>query len=295
MHEHKRIKILVVGKNGQLAQTLDAMSRKGIEILCQGRPEVDLTEPSTLDTALGSFSPDVVINAAAYTAVDKAEEEEERAYAINAEGVKALAERCQQRGVKLVHVSTDYVFSGDASELYKETDATAPLGVYGKTKLAGEELAMEACPNTTVVRVSWLYSDYGNNFVKTMLRLAETRDELGIVSDQFGRPTYAKNLADFLVESLMRDKLGAGVYHFSNTGEVASWYDFAVAIFERARAYGLKVPSTVNAIATSDYPTPAARPKWSVFDLTKVQQSTGFFIPEWKRALDLYFNANYKK
>ena len=287
------IKLLVIGYSGQLAKSLASLksAHSGLNIVCVGRPELDLCDPSSVDAVFKKEQPDVVVNAAAYTAVDKAESEVDRARAINAVGVKHLAESCLAHGAKLVHISTDYVFDGQGSVPLLETDPVSPIGVYGQTKLEGEQLALSVLPSTVIIRTSWVYCDEGSNFITTMLRLAETRDTLGVVGDQFGRPTYAYDLAQAILKIVPQmDETHGGIYHFSNDGEVTSWHGFAEEAFKQAAKRGIKIPQVLNSITTAEYPTPAARPAWSVLSLTKIQETFSVNIPSWKDSLNTYFN-----
>lgn len=299
-----RTKVLVIGKAGQLARALSVKSAQEavaatLEIRCAGRPEVDLCDSASLGSVFADFQPQYVINAAAYTAVDKAESDEAKAFAVNAVGVKHLADCCRCYSARLFHISTDYVFDGSQRIPLIESDEVAPLGAYGRSKLAGEWAAQSISSDAVIIRTSWVYGDGENNFVRTMLKLAEARETLGVVADQFGRPTYAGDLADFLVAAIQRIEQGVaidgGVYHYSNAGEVTTWHGFAEAIFLRAAERGMKAPSTLNAISTEDYPTPAERPKWSVLDIQKTESSFGITLPEWQDSLDQYFNKNYAR
>jgi len=228
---------------------------------------------------------DVIINCAAYTAVDKAEEEQELANQVNHLAVKQLANIANEQKAKLVHVSTDYVFDGESDKLYTETDKTNPINVYGETKLAGERTLQEIMPtNAIIIRTSWVYSEYGNNFVKTMLRLGKERDELNVVSDQIGSPTYATDLANAIlniVQSIKFKEVGqkTQVYHYSNAGKV-SWHDFAKEIFKIA-----KVDCKVNPITTQQYPTPAKRPKNTLMNKAKIAKTFNFQMVKWKNSL----------
>jgi len=229
---------------------------------------------------LHELKPDWVINAAAYTAVDKAEQETIAANLINGEAVGHLAKVCSDIGAKLLHVSTDYVFDGTATKPYVETDIVNPVGAYGKSKLMGEQLIQQLYANgSVIVRTSWVYSRHGANFVKTMLRLMKEREAIGVVSDQLGSPTYAVDLANALLNICKYPKFVPGIFHYSNSG-IISWYDFAVAIREIS---GLNCK--VNAITTADFPTPAKRPAWSVLNCSKIQTMYGSAISEWKASL----------
>lgn len=279
------MKVLVTGGTGQLGYCLQHTAPATIELIAPGRKELDLSDSQKIAAYLAGLDVDAVINAAAYTAVDKAEEEPELAYQINAEAVKLLSAYCDAKNIPLLQVSTDFVFDGKQSHLYAPTDKTDPLGIYGQTKLKGEGFALEGGDNHYIVRTGWLYCEHGQNFVKTMLRLARERELLSVVADQVGTPTYAANLAKMLwrlLELRPREK----VFHFSDAG-VASWYDLAQAVFEKAVEHGLlaKVPE-LKPIPSSEYPTPAERPVFSVLDK---RQSWGLLqVPadHWRSALD---------
>lgn len=286
-------KVLVIGHAGQLAKALANLAgfQGGLEIVCVGRPEVDLCDPATINAIFSKEQPDVVVNAAAYTAVDKAETDEDLARSINAVGVKHLADSCLLYGVKLIHVSTDYVFDGKGDRPLVETDRVSPIGVYGQTKLEGEQLALSVLPSTVVIRTSWVYGDEGSNFVTTMLRLAETRDALGVVGDQFGRPTYAHDLAQAILDIVPQlNGSHGGIYHYSNDGDVTSWHGFAQEIFSQASRRNIKAPAVVNSISTTEYPTPAERPAWSVLSVDKIRDTFSVEIPIWQDSLNDYFN-----
>ena len=286
-------KVLVIGHSGQLAHALaeQQSQREHLDITCVGRPEVDLCDSASVLRILEKEQPDVVVNAAAYTAVDKAEDDKDLAYSINASGVRTLARLCNQCSTGLIHVSTDYVFDGSGSIPLDESTPVAPLGVYGQTKLEGERFALAEHPSSVVIRTSWVYGDAGSNFVTTMLRLAESRDTLGVVADQYGRPTYATDLASTILEiAAQLNGTQGGVYHYSNEGAVTSWHGFAEAIFSEAKKSGLKTPSLINAISTDQYPTPAKRPAWSALALEKIKNTFGVSIPDWTDSLATYFN-----
>jgi len=273
--------ILVTGANGQLGSEIRALSESYPEhqFLFNDRDEVDITDAQQVEACFAEFQPDYCINCAAYTAVDKAETDQEIAYQINAVAVKNLATACTRFGTRFVHVSTDYVFDGAGTEPYKEDHPTAPVSVYGKTKLQGEQEALAGNKDVIIIRTSWVYSEYGNNFVKTMLRLMQSRPELGVVADQYGSPTYAADLAAAILQIVNAGNWQQGIFHFSNAG-VITWHNFAQAIQELS---GLNC--TVKAIATSDYPTPAKRPAYSVMSTQKIQQVYGITLKDWKESL----------
>lgn len=281
------MRIVVTGGSGQLVLSLiERGAARNVEVIAVGRPDLDLSAPEDdrVYAALAAGRPDVIVNAAAYTAVDKAESERELAFAINAEGAGAVARAAARMGVPLVHVSTDYVFSGDKLEPYTEGDAPAPTAVYGATKLAGETAVAASGADAAILRTAWVYSPFGANFVKTMLRLAETRDELGVVADQHGNPTSALDLADAVLTVASNLKANAapelrGVFHATGSGE-ASWADFAEAIFAVSAAQGGR-SAAVKRITTAEYPTPARRPANSRLDCSRLAQHHGVRLPDW--------------
>jgi dTDP-4-dehydrorhamnose reductase len=258
-------RVLVTGANGQLGKSIHrvAPDYPELKFVFTDVVELDITNNEEVNTFFESNAFDYCINCAAYTAVDKAEKEVEKAYLINATAVKNLAEGCQTTGTVLIHISTDFVFDGTKRTPYTEEDTPNPLSVYGKSKLKGEEYVQEICERHFIVRTSWLYSEYGNNFVKTMLRLAETRKQISVVNDQIGSPTYAGDLAEFSLKVISSGSTAYGLYHYSNLGAI-SWYDFAVEIFKQHKKEVRVVP-----IPTSSYPTAAKRPPFSVLDLQR--------------------------
>jgi dTDP-4-dehydrorhamnose reductase len=259
-------------------------------VIAVGRPALDLADPASIGPALEAASPDVVISAAAYTAVDGAETDRERAYVINARGAGAVAEAARALRVPLVHVSTDYVFDGTLDRPYVETDATAPAGVYGASKLAGEEAVLAAHgAESAILRVAWVYSPFGGNFVRTMLRLAGDRDEVSVVADQIGNPTSALDIADGILRvaaNLTTDSNPGlrGVFHMTATGE-ASWADFAAAIFAVSVANG-GPGAKVRRITTAEYPTPAQRPRNSRLDSGRIAAAHGITLPNWRPSIE---------
>lgn len=276
--------ILVTGANGQLGSELKVLAANtNFHFIFTDVEELDLTNASAVNAFFEKQNIDYCINCAAYTAVDKAEANEAVARLINVEAVRHLAQACKLHHAILVHISTDFVFAGDTTAPLIETDTPEPLSIYGQTKLDGEQAALQNNPRTLVLRTAWLYSSFGNNFVKTMIRLGQERDELQIVSDQVGTPTYAADLAGAILSIIFSDKLvseGAyGIYHFSNLG-LASWYDFAMSIFEMKGIHVRVLP-----ILTQDYPTPARRPAYSVLDKSKIQETFGLQIPYWRDSL----------
>ena len=281
--------IFVAGKNGQVARSLkEAAEATGVEIHTAGRPDFDLTDKTGMRSAILAHKPTAIINAAAYTAVDAAENNEETATAINADGAGLLAAIAAELDIPFLHLSTDYVFDGRKKGAYTETDAVAPQGAYGRSKLAGEIAVMAANPNAMIFRTAWVYSPFGNNFCKTMLHLAQTKDTLGIVADQYGNPTYAPDIADALLAIIATVKASgtashfAGIYHLAGNG-CTSWHGFAEKIFAEGDRYGHKVPSA-NAITTADYPTPAARPANSQLDCSKLEEIFGIKLPPWQES-----------
>ena len=282
-------KFLITGAKGQVGHCLTQQLTGKAEILAVDRDELDITDQSAVKKIVETFKPDVIINAAAHTAVDRAESEVELSEAINVKGPQYLAEAANEIGAIILHISTDYVFEGTGTGEYKEGDQTNPQGVYGRTKLAGEIAVQQANSRSIILRTAWVFGEHGHNFVKTMLRLAKDRDSLGIVGDQFGGPTYAGDIAKALIEitnQILAGKENAfGVYHFTGKPYV-SWYEFAKAIFAEAELQNILEKSPlVNSIATSDYPTPAKRPANSRLDLTKIKQVFNIEPSDWQKAL----------
>ena len=275
------IKILVTGGNGQLAQCLKDVVKhqKNLVVDFQDLPDLDITNPSQLESFFLKNEFDYCINCAAYTAVDLAEEQSSSAYAVNAEGPKHLAELCHKHQVILIHISTDFVFDGQKGTPYLETDVPNPIGVYGASKLQGERNIHETMEAYFIIRTSWLYSEYGNNFMKTMLKLSDTREEINVVSDQIGSPTYAGDLAEVLIKIVLSSSKAYGMYHFSNSGAI-SWYDFAVEIFNH---FNKQV--VVKPIKTKDYPTAAKRPKYSVLNTQKIEKEFEAQNLNWRLSL----------
>lgn len=284
------MRVAVTGKAGQVVSALlERGKADGHDIIALGRPELDLTEPASIKAALEAAQADVIVSAAAYTAVDKAESEEALAFAVNATGAGLVAQAAQALGIPVVHISTDYVFDGSLGHAYAETDATAPTGVYGASKLAGEQAVLTACPNAAVLRVAWVYSPFGSNFVKTMLRLAAGRDTISVVADQLGNPTSALDIADGILAvagNLIahEDPAMRGIFHMTARGE-ASWADFAQSIFSASASRG-GPSANVLPISTAEYPTPARRPANSRLACTRIEQVHGVVLPEWNDALE---------
>jgi dTDP-4-dehydrorhamnose reductase len=280
------MKVLVTGREGQLVTSLLERShgRKNVELTALGRPDLDLETPGSAAEAIARFAPDVVINAAAYTAVDQAEDEPERAFRINGGAAGEVAAAARAAGARIIHISTDYVFDGQREGAYPEDAPVCPLGVYGRSKLAGEEQVRSNNPDHVIVRTAWVYSPFGKNFLKTMIALGASRDLVTVVADQYGNPSSALDLAAGLlaiVEGWTEDKAGLGeTYHLAGTGS-ASWYDFAGFIFDELRRQGL--PSAeVQPLSTSDWPTKAVRPQNSRLECAKFARDFGFNMPHWQ-------------
>lgn len=282
--------ILLVGAKGQvgkeLQRTLMPLSDRYGELVALGRAELDLSDLDAIASTVQHLQPSLIVNAAAYTAVDKAESEPDLAYRLNAEVPKALAIAAKKCSAPMIHISTDYVFPGDDSSPRVETDATGPLSVYGKTKLAGEEAIRDVLEAHIILRTAWVYGSYGkSNFVKTMLRVGQTRSELNVVNDQIGSPTWASDIANAIALASPQIAEHPGIYHLTNRGRI-SWHEFAVAIFEEARTLGLSLSvEKVNAIPTSKYPTPAQRPAYSVLSCQKIKDVFGYEPPDWRSSL----------
>lgn len=278
------MKVLLTGSKGQLGHCFCDRLPAGWDVLATDSDVLDITNLAKVKQVVADYRPDVIVNAAAYTAVDKAESDQKIAALINATGPKNLALAANEIGARLVHVSTDYVFDGEASTPYVETAATNPLGVYGKTKLDGEIAVSQIQPNALIIRTAWVFSEYGSNFVKTMLRLGKERDVLKVVADQFGCPTYAGDIAQAIID-LLRKNSGGGIYHFCGDNQVA-WNEFAEAIFVSAlKLKKLTKAPIVEAIGTEQYPTPAKRPKYSVLNCNKIQQQ-GISLSRWRERID---------
>jgi len=272
-------KILVIGGNGQLGNCFRKLAPE-----FENRFEFNFTDSETLDITdaekVSDFQPHFCINASAYTAVDLAENESEKAFAVNADGVANLALACDEHKTVLIHISTDYVFDGDTNISYSEDNFTNPQGVYGASKLKGEELALSLNPKTVVIRTSWLYSEFNRNFVKTMLNLFSSKDQLGVVSDQFGQPTNANDLAEAVMKIIETEPKTYGIFHFSNYPET-SWFGFAEKIAQFSES---KIK--LNAIVTEQFPTPAKRPKRSTMALDKIEETYGIEPKHWENSLE---------
>lgn len=279
------MKVLLTGAGGQLGWELQRTVPEGVAVVALGSRELDITDQEAVARVVADEGPAVIINAAAYTAVDRAEAESERAFLVNAQGPAHLARAAREGGARLIHLSTDFLFDGLQSTPYLPTDRPNPLGVYGQSKLAGEEqvLAIGKGADTAIIRTAWVYSSHGHNFVKTMLRLMAERDELGVICDQIGTPTWARNLAQVVWSAVVSGL--TGVHHCTDAG-VASWYDFAMAIMEEAQAVGLLSRSPrVRPIPTSAYPLPARRPPYSVLDKSSLWQALALTPEHWRVSL----------
>ncbi len=274
-------RVLVTGANGQLGSEIrDISDKEGF--FFTNRETLDISDKKEVLEFVDKHEIEIIINCAAYTAVDKAESDELLADEINHKAVKNLAQIAKDKNIKLIHISTDYVFDGKNYKPYCEDDKTNPQGVYGKTKLDGEKALMEINPkNSIIIRTSWVYSSFGNNFVKTMIRLGKEKDELGVIYDQVGTPTYARDLANAILQiipKIQNEKME--IYHYSNEG-VLSWYDFAKEIMKMA-----KLECKINPLETYQYPTPAPRPHYSLLNKAKIKKDFGIFIPYWKDGID---------
>ena len=280
-------RVLVTGSNGQLGSEIRQLSdRTDFDFIFTDIEELDLTNPSYVEAFFDKENIDYCINCAAYTAVDKAESEPEITHKINVEAVKNLAMACSTHDVSLIHISTDFVFNGKSNIPYTENMEPDPISIYGRSKLEGEQKALNHNLNTLVIRTAWLYSSFGGNFVKTMLQLGRDKDSLKVVVDQVGTPTYARDLAHAIIKIIQKLSSGhknvneiTGIYHFSNEG-IASWYDFAMEIFRQK-----KIEIEVNPVRTMAFPTPATRPQYSVMDKSRIKEVFGLKIPYWKDSL----------
>ncbi|MDO6595866.1 dTDP-4-dehydrorhamnose reductase [Oceanihabitans sp. 2_MG-2023] len=276
-----KTKVLVTGANGQLGKTLASLKTKfkNLDFIFASTLDLDITKSNQVETFFYTNKIDWCINCAAYTAVDKAEKEPEKAKKVNVLGVKNLALVCANKNVALIQISTDFVFNGEKSVAYTEKDTTKPTGVYGTTKLEGEIEIIKKLEKYFIIRTSWLYSQNGNNFMKTMIKLSKERKKINVVSDQIGTPTYTTDLAEIMLKIITTNNKQYGTYHYSNEG-VASWYDFAKAIFEESN-----IDINVLPIKSEAYPTPAKRPHFSVLDKTKIKTNLKIEIPHWRVSL----------
>ncbi|QPF86535.1 dTDP-4-dehydrorhamnose reductase [Bradyrhizobium genosp. L] len=282
--------ILVAGRNGQLAQCLrDTATAWTVPLVTVGRPELDFESAGSVERLVDRLKPSAIINAAAYTAVDRAEAEQERAFKVNSDGAMRLAVAAARRGIPFIHTSTDYVFDGSKPHAYLEDDLPAPINVYGASKLSSEIDVLRACPWAVIIRTSWVYSPYGANFVRTMVRLAQTQPVVNVVDDQRGRPTSAADLSEAMLVIAMRSMSengfdNAGIYHLAGGGE-ATWYEFASAIFASVARTGRRV-AKLNPTTTANYPTPARRPMNSCLDSSKAERVFNLRLPPWRRSLE---------
>lgn len=274
-------KTIILGASGQLGNCIARVAKeKQLDnILFPAESEANILSPELLKELFEKEKPVYVVNCAAYTAVDKAEEDIEKARLINKTGAGNIAALCREYNVTMIHVSTDFVFAGNQPKLLNENDPAEPVNIYGITKLEGEQVIAEILPEHFIIRTAWLYSEFGNNFVKTMQRLGRERDELGVIVDQVGTPTYGVDLAGVILDFITSGSKAYGVYHYSNEGAV-SWYDFAQTVFELS---GIEVK--VKAVRTDEYVTKAVRPAWSVMDKSKIRQTLGVHVPYWRDRL----------
>jgi dTDP-4-dehydrorhamnose reductase len=288
------IRILLFGKDGQVGHELQRSLSTLAKVISPELHKADFTMPADqLFALVQQHNPDLIVNAAAYTAVDKAEQEPELAYQINAKAPGTLATACKALNIPFIHFSTDYVFNGDSRSAWREEDKPAPLNIYGLSKLEGEQAVQESGAAHLILRTSWVYGNRGQNFLNTMKRLAQERENLNIVNDQFGAPTWSRHLADAVSQIVAMsyqedDKFwqhNSGVYHLTGSGS-CSWYEFASAIFDFMRQGDLKVPA-IASIESESYPTPATRPKFSVLDNSKIRNNFGIQLPDWKHSLEL--------
>ncbi|AXM89106.1 dTDP-4-dehydrorhamnose reductase [Anoxybacillus ayderensis G10] len=281
------MKVVVTGANGQLGQELvRQLQQTNVELYSFTKRDLDITNESIVNEVITKIKPDIIINAAAYTKVDQAEIEEETAYLVNAFGQRNLAVVAEKVEAKICYISTDYVFDGNSTVPYREYDQTNPLGVYGKSKHAGEELTRSLCSRYFIVRTAWVYGEFGQNFVKTMLRLVKEKEEIGVVNDQIGSPTYTVDLARFIIELVQTEKFG--IYHATNSGS-CSWYEFAKAIFEESN---MKVK--VHPITTEQFPRPAKRPKYSVLDNFSLKVNGFPMLRHWREALKEFLKTDFR-
>lgn len=284
------MKVLVTGASGQLGRTFkDVVEHEtDLDFVFKSSDELDITDFDAVNEELTTADYAYCINCAAFTNVDAAETETEKARLVNVTGARNLALNCKESGTVLIHISTDFVFDGYLNVPYCEEDIARPIGFYGDTKYKGERAIINNLKEHFILRTSWLYSEYGNNFMKTMIRLGAERDELSVVYDQVGTPTYAKDLAETVLNMIKAHSIDYGVYHYSNEG-VASWYDFAKAIFD-----GLGIEVNLKPILSEQYPTPAERPKYSVLDKTKIKDTFQLNIPHWRDSLKVALSAYSK-
>lgn len=273
--------IIVTGSNGQLGSELRELSAKfnQFDFIFFSRDELSITDKEKLDQIFEQYQPDWLVNCAAYTAVDKAESEKELAFEINGNAVGHLAFLCKEHKTGFIHISTDYVFNGNHHQPWKETDETDPLNVYGASKLLGEYKAQKNNPESIIIRTSWVYSSYGKNFVKTMMRLMNEKDSINVVNDQHGSPTYAADLAEAIMQIIQSERIIPGIFHYSNTG-IITWYEFANEIRNMIQSN-----CRIDPVNTDQFPTPAKRPKYSVMDTAKIHKEYGIELKDWRSGL----------
>ena len=283
------MKLLVTAAQGQVGHALTISAKdSALEVISLPRQQLDITDPASIQSAIEQAKPDVLVNASAYTAVDKAESDQATAYRVNETGAKNLALACKQSGIPLIHISTDYVYSGEQTRPYTEDDPSDPLNVYGASKLAGDRAIASILEQYIILRTSWVFGLHGNNFVKTMLRLGKDRDELRVIDDQQGGPTAAEDIAATILklcQAILSHKANWGLYHYSGQPSI-SWFGFATAIFNHAKAMGFDLGVTVKPIPSSDYPTPARRPKSTILDCSKLKNRYNIAQPDWRERLD---------
>lgn len=274
-------KILVTGAGGQLGSELQIACKHypQFEFVFVDKDEMPLDDPGKVRSVVEEVHPSWCISCGAYTAVDKAETETDLAFLINGEAPGAMAAACKSIGARMIHISTDYVFDGNSAVPLKETDLTGPINVYGASKLQGEQLVLKNNPDTVVIRTAWVYSEFGHNFVKTMMRLMKEKPSISVINDQIGSPTYAADLAQVILDIVVAPRWVPGVYHYSNEGQI-SWYEFALAIRELIGSN-----CAINPISTEQYPTPAKRPHYSLLDKSLIKKTYGIEVPDWRKGL----------
>ncbi len=290
------MKVLVTAAQGQVGHALTSMAKdSSFDIVSLPRQQLDITNKPSIQRAMEQIKPDILVNAAAYTAVDKAEADQDAAYRVNEMGSANLAHACHQSDIPLIHISTDYVYSGDQPQPYVEGDTPHPVNVYGASKLAGDKAIASIHDRHIILRTSWVFGLHGNNFVKTMLHLGKERDELGVIDDQYGCPTAAEDIAETvfkLCKAIQSGKAMWGLYHYCGQPAI-SWYGFACRIFERAKAMGFDLNIGVKPITTEDYPTPAKRPKSTILDCRRIKTRYNIEQPDWHKRLDAIILAEF--
>lgn len=294
LREDAPMRLLVLGQAGQVAVALSRLRHSDVLVTCAGRPDLDLEAEASVARAIARHAPHVVVNAGAFTAVDRAESEPDKAFAINAKGAGNAAAACAEAGIPIIHISTDYVYSGRKTTPYMESDPTGPVNVYGRSKLAGEAAVAANNPDCLILRTAWIYAPWGANFARTMLRLAQERDVVRVVADQFGAPTYAPHLAEAILHVARKIRPGfntgwRGVYHMTSGG-AASWADFAEHLFSASSRRNGPY-ARVERITTAEYPTPAARPALSVLSNAKLRDTFGVELPNWQAGADAFVEA----